>query len=120
MDSRVDYDADAEGRGRPAATLLTEVAEAEQVRALGVLQLTPAAPECYLQALVQELRGGVHGKARDAIERTVGQITVDIDGTMTIEAKPHGALGIEGRFAPLCCRGTEPRIVQNILFPTGR
>lgn len=98
-------------RGR--ATLLTEVAEVEKVRAPGVLQLTPTALDRYLQALVQELRSGIQGKVRDALERTVGKITVDMDGTMTIEAKPDGVLGIEGPFAPLWCRGSGPPIEQN-------
>ena len=88
-------------------TLLAELESLEQVRAPGVLQLTPAALEHHLQELVQELRSGIQGKVRDAIERTVGKITVDADGTMTIEARPDGLLGVEGRFAPLGCRGRE-------------
>ena len=86
---------------------MAELAEVEKVRAPGVLQLTLAALERHLQALVQELRSGVQGKVPDALERTVGKLMVDTDGSITIEAKPDGPLGIEGRFAPLWCRGRE-------------
>ncbi len=90
------------------ATIVAELAEVEKVRAPGVLQLTPAALDRHLQGLVQELRSGIQGKVRDAIERTIGKLVVDTDGSITIEAKPDGLLGIEGRFAPLGCRGKEP------------
>jgi hypothetical protein len=94
------------------ATLLAELEGLEQVRAPGVLQLTPAALERHLQELTQQLRNGVQGKVRDAIERTVGKITVDADGAMTIEAKPEGLLGLDGRFAPLGSRGPVPSILR--------
>ena len=68
--------------------------------------MTPGALERHLQGLTDELRSGVRGKMRDAIERTVGKIVVDANGTMTIEARPDGLLGIEGRFVPLGCRGS--------------
>jgi hypothetical protein len=83
------------------------LAEVEKMRAPGVLQLTPPALEHHLQALAQELRSGIQGKVRDAIERTVGKITVDADGAITIEARPDGLLGTEGQFAPLGRRGRE-------------
>jgi hypothetical protein len=96
------------------ATLLAEMVEVEKVRAPGALQLTPAALDRYLQALVQELGSGVQGTVRDALERTVGKITVERDGTMTIETKPDGLLGIEGRFAPLGCRGSGPQSILTV------
>ena len=106
---------DAETR---RAALRAEVVAVEQVRAPGVLQLTPAALDRYLQALVQELRSGVQGKVRDAVERTVGKITVGIDGTMTIEARTDGLLGIDGRFVPLWCRGSGTTVVRTVLTGT--
>ncbi len=83
----------------------------ERKAAPGVPQLTPAALQGHLQGLTEKLRSGLQGPVREAIEQTVGKILVGADGTMTIEARPDGILGIEGRFAPLGCRGDGPIIV---------
>jgi hypothetical protein len=87
-------------------TLLTELAALEQARGPGGLQFSPGALGRHLQRLTDELRSGVQGKVRDAIERTVGKIVVNADGTMTIEVRPKGLPGIEGRLVPLGCPGT--------------
>ena len=61
-----------------------------------VLQLTPAALELHLQRLTEKLRSGVHGKVREAIQQSIARILVGVDGSLTIEAKPGGLLGLEG------------------------
>jgi hypothetical protein len=76
--------------------------------------LTPAALQGHLQGLTEKLRRGLQGRVREAIEQTIAKILVDADGTMTIEARPDGLLGIEGRFAPLGCRGTGTNVVHTV------
>src|SRR3974377_1701193 len=62
-----------------------------------VLQLTPAALELHLQRLTEKLRSGVHGKVREAIQQSIARILVGVDGSLTIEAKSGGLLGLAGR-----------------------
>jgi hypothetical protein len=45
---------------------------------------------------------------------------VDADGTMTIEAKPDGLSGLEGRFAQSGCLGKGPLMEQWIPSPADR
>ena len=61
-----------------------------------LLQLTPAAPELRLQGMTEKLRSGVNGKVREGIEQSIAKILVDADGSLTIEARPRGLLGLEG------------------------
>jgi hypothetical protein len=61
-----------------------------------VIQLTPAALERHLEGTTEKLRSGVHGKVRGAIQQSVARILVGVDGSLTIEAKPGGLLGLEG------------------------
>jgi site-specific DNA recombinase len=89
------------------AALVAELAELERKQAPGVLQLTPAALQGHLEGLAEKLRCGLPGRVREAIEQTVGKILVEADGTLTIQARPDGLLGLEGRFASLGCRGRE-------------
>jgi hypothetical protein len=42
---------------------------------------------------------------REAIQATVGRIVVAADGSLTLEAKPEGLLGLDGTTVPLWCRG---------------
>jgi hypothetical protein len=82
--------------------------KADLVRLDGVvLQLTPAALQHRLQGLIEAFRGGEPGRVREAIQATVGRIVVTGDGTLTLEAKPEGLLGLDGTTAPLWCRGPE-------------
>ncbi|MGD0266883.1 MAG: hypothetical protein ABSD47_18300 [Candidatus Methylomirabilota bacterium] len=76
--------------------------------------MTPAALQGHLQGLTEKLRSGLQGRVREAIEQTIAKILVEADGTMTIEAKPDGPLGMEGRFAPLGCRGTGTNVVRTV------
>ena len=69
-----------------------------------MLQLTPATLERHLQGLTEKLRSGVHGKVREAIEQSVAQILVGGDGSLTIEAKPGGLLGVDGSPAQVECQ----------------
>jgi len=63
-----------------------------------VVQLTPAALDQRLQGLTEKLRSGVSGKVREVIERAVSRILVMADGSLTIEAKPGGLLGLNEEF----------------------
>jgi hypothetical protein len=54
-----------------------------------------------LQGLTEKLRSGVNRKVREAIQQSVARILAGVDGSLTIEAKLGGLLGIErslGRF----------------------
>jgi hypothetical protein len=54
--------------------------------------------------MTEKLRSGVNGKVREAIQQSVARILVGADGSVTIEAKPGGLLGVEGNLSPLECR----------------
>ncbi len=45
--------------------------------------------------MTEKLRSGVNGKVREAIQQSVGRILVGVDGTVTLETKPGGLLGVE-------------------------
>jgi hypothetical protein len=45
--------------------------------------------------MIQNLRSGVNGKVREAIPQSIARILVGVYGTLTIEAKPGGLLGLE-------------------------
>ncbi len=60
-----------------------------------VIQLTPAALERHLQGMTEKLRSGVNGRVREAIQQSVARILVGADGSLTIEARPYGLLGVE-------------------------
>jgi hypothetical protein len=70
--------------------------------------------------MTEKLRSGVGGKVREAIEGSISRISVEMDGSVSLQMKPDGLLGLEGRFGPLWCRGDEPIIVHNIRTGTGR
>ena len=50
----------------------------------------------HLQGLTEKLRSGVNGKVREAIQQSIARILVGVDGSLTVEAKPGGLLGLEG------------------------
>ncbi len=51
--------------------------------------------------MTEKLRSGVNGKVREAIEQSIARILVGADGSLTIEAKPGGLLGLDGNLASL-------------------
>ncbi len=104
---------------RRRATLQAELARLDGNQP-AVLQLTPAALERHLQGMVEKLRSGVAGRVREAIQESVARILVGVDGTLTLEAKPDGLLGLGGTIAPLGCRGTGPIMERTIQSATGR
>jgi len=85
--------------------LQAELARLEQAQPTGMLQLTPAALKENLEMLIEDLRGGDPGRVRAALERSLGRIIVGVDGTMAMELKPKGLLGVETTTVPLGCRG---------------
>ncbi len=82
------------------ATLQAELAKLDGGQPSAVIQLTPAALEHRLQGITEKLRSGVNGKVREAIEQSITRILVGVDGSLTIEAKPGGLLGLERDLAP--------------------
>ena len=89
------------------ATLQAELTQLEATQPRAVLQLTPAALEHRLEGLIEKLRSHEAGRMREAIQATVGRIVVGVDGTLTLEAKPEGLLGLDGTTVPFGCRGRE-------------
>ena len=77
------------------ATLQAELAQLDGSQQPAVVQLTPAVLERHLQGMTEKLRSGVHGKVRKAIQQSIARILVGVDGSLTIEAKPGGLLGME-------------------------
>jgi multidrug efflux pump subunit AcrA (membrane-fusion protein) len=80
------------------ATLQAELAHLDGNPQQAVVQLTPATLDQHLQGLTEKLRSGVSGKVREVIERAVSGILVGVDGSLTIEAKSGGLLGLNGIF----------------------
>jgi hypothetical protein len=82
-----------------AAELRRASLQAELVKLDGnqpaFLQLTPAALARHLEGMTEKLRSGANGKVREAIQQSVAKILVGVDGSLTIEAKPGGLLGVE-------------------------
>jgi len=76
------------------ATLQAELARLDGNQP-AVLRLTPAALERHLQGMTEKLRSGVNGKVREAIQQSVARILVSVDGTVTLETKPDGLLGVK-------------------------
>jgi hypothetical protein len=81
--------------------LQTELIRLNGSQQQAVLQITPAALEQHLQGLREKLRSGVNGKVREVIQRAVRCILIGVDGSLTIEVKPRGLLGLEGTLAQL-------------------
>ncbi|MCK7483942.1 MAG: hypothetical protein M0C28_48385 [Candidatus Moduliflexus flocculans] len=77
------------------AALQAELARLDGNLQQAVFQLTPAALDQHLQGLTEKLRSGVNGKVREVIQQAVQRILVDVEGNLTIEAKPGGLLGLD-------------------------
>jgi hypothetical protein len=45
--------------------------------------------------MTEKLRSRVTGKVREAIQQSVARILVGVDGTVTLETKPDGLLGVK-------------------------
>lgn len=101
-------------------TLTAELARLDGIQPRAVLQLTPAALQHRLQGLIEEFCSGEPGRVREAIQATVGRIVVAADGTLTLEAKPEGLLGLDGTTVPLWCRGSGPIMERTIRSGAGR
>ncbi|MGD0266439.1 MAG: hypothetical protein ABSD47_16020 [Candidatus Methylomirabilota bacterium] len=87
------------------ATLQAELAQLDGNQQPAVIQLTPAALERHLQGMTEKLRSGVNGKVREAIQASIARILVDVDGSLTIEAKSSGLLGLDDRVGHLPGKG---------------
>lgn len=77
------------------ATLQAELARLDGNQP-AVLQLTPVALGRHLEGMTEKLRSGVNGKVREAIQQSVARILVGVDGTVTLETRPDGLLGVKG------------------------
>ena len=79
--------------------------------------ITPAALERHLQGMTEKLRSGVNGKVREAIQQSVARILVGVDGTVTLETKPDGLLGVKAIHVRL--DGEEERgLIQQSFHPS--
>jgi hypothetical protein len=73
----------------------------------------------HLEGLTEKLRTGDTGRVREAVRATIENTMVGEDGTLTLEAKPEGLLGLDETTVPLWCRGDVPIIAQWIRSATG-
>ncbi len=70
-----------------------------------MVQLRRTALEQNLHVATERLRCGTDGKLREHIQQSATWILVGVDGSLTIEARPGGPLGLErppnGFYAPI-------------------
>ena len=85
-----------------------------------IIQLTPAALEHQLRGMTEKLRSGVKGKVREAFEQSVAVILVGTDGSLTIEAKSGGLLGLEGNVAQLSSQERQGALENSFVSGAGR
>jgi hypothetical protein len=85
-----------------------------------VLQITSTVLERHLQGLTEKLQSGVNGKVREVIQQAIGRILVGTDGSLTIEARPGGLLGLEGNLAQLDHQEEKSILEHGIVSPGGR
>ena len=97
-----------------------ELAQLDGNEQTAVLQLTPAALEQHLQGMTEKLRSDVSGKVREALQQSSARILVGLDGSLTIEAKPGGLLGVNGTITQLEGRERGPLIEPTTLSAAGR
>jgi hypothetical protein len=102
------------------AHLQAELAQLDGHQQPAVVQLTPATLERHLQGMTEKLRSGVDGRVREAIQQSIAQILVGVDGNLTIQAKPGGLLGLERNIARLNDGQAQPLIVPSTLSAGGR
>jgi hypothetical protein len=102
------------------ATLQAELARLDGNQQPTVIQLTPAALQRHLQGMTEKLRSGVNREAREAIQQSITQILVGLNGSLRIEAKPGGLLGVNGDIAQLDSREGWAPIEPRTLSAGGR
>jgi len=102
------------------ATLLAELAQLDGSQRAPVLQLTPAMLERPLQGMLENLRSGMTGRVREAIQRSIARNLVGVDGTLTIKPKPDGLPGVVESLGLLGCREGRTPIEQNTISAAGR
>lgn len=108
------------GAEQRRATLQAELAHLDGSQQHTVVQLTPAMLERHLQGMTEKLRSGMTGRVREAIQQSLARILVGVDGSLTIEAKPSGLLGVEGIHARLGREGEGGIIQQTLPSSNGR
>lgn len=106
--------------GQRQTALQAELARLNGHQESAVVQLTPAALERHLQGMTEKLRSGVNGKVREAIQQSIARILVGGDGSLTIEAKMDGLLGLEGHVAQLNGQEGQPLCEHGLVSPEGR
>ena len=101
------------------STLQADLAKLDGNQA-AILQLTPAALQRHLEGMTEKLRSGVNGKVREAIQQSVAKILVGTDGTVTVETKPDGLLGVEGIYVRMEDEGEGGIVQQTLDLSSGR
>lgn len=85
-----------------------------------MVQLTPARLEQHVQEMTEKRRCRVNGTVWEAIHQSIARILVGGDGSLTIEAKTGGILGVEGNAAQLDGQGGQPLLEHGVVSPAGR
>jgi hypothetical protein len=62
----------------------------------------------------------VNGRVREAIQQSIARILVGVDGSLTIEAKPDGLLGVNGTITQVEGRDGRPLIEPTTLSASGK
>jgi hypothetical protein len=70
--------------------------------------------------MTEKLRSGVNGKVREAIQQSIARILVGVDGSLTIEAKPGGLLGVNGTVGQVGSQEDQALIEPSTLSTGGR
>ena len=83
-------------------------------------RFSPAALERHLQGITEKLRSGVNGKVREAIQQSVARMLVGADGTITVETKPEGLLGVERNLTQSKLGETPAGFEPKVLSAAGR
>jgi hypothetical protein len=105
---------------RRQTALQAELTRLEGTQQPAVVQITPARLERHWQGLTEKLRSGVNGKVREAIQQTVTRILVGVEGSLTIEARPGGLLGLDGNITQGDCQEEGDLLEHDIVSPGGR
>jgi len=102
------------------ATLQAELAQLDGSQQPAVIQFTPAMLERPLQGMLENLRSGMTGRVREAVQRSIARNLVGVDGTLTIKPKPDGLPGVVESLGLLGCREGRTPIEQNTISAAGR
>jgi hypothetical protein len=100
--------------------LQAELAQLDGNQQPAVVQLMPAALERHLQGMTEKLRSGVNGKVREAIQQSIARILVSTDGSLTIETRTGGLLGLEGNLGQVGDREDPTLLAPTPLSTAGR